>query len=490
MTLHADRRATAALVLVSGLSVALGDCQPWCDTYNCEQNACMGCRICSTYDEGPETCREWCMDEHEAWRAKCMWDNCYECEDCQGLAPKPSATSWDAPSSSFDDPFGGTWGGDAAMGAAAGGASFDDGWQPPRVAAPKPDCHAHGPCESWCAAKADPWSVRCTWNECAGCDECSTCKGSARSPTTGNHGAAAAGAWNAPTPGVPTLNVRSPANGQVQAAERWEQQQEDEDEDEDEDEVDEVDEEAPRCSKEKRCTHVKIVGEAFHINGRPTHEGRTWKGASIEGLLMNSRMINGLFDDLNEHTRHKLWAYPDTGKWDPDRNTDELLASLPSYVEAGLDAITVGLQGGSPCGNNPRDGSAPCHDMYNRDASSYNKDGSLRAGAFERLERLLDRADELGMVVIVQMFYPDEAFKTFGSHHHGGGDDGIHNAADKTVDWLAERKYKNVLIDVCNECDCAPRPSQLCPRLRIHASRALQLQHFSKRPMHRQTTRC
>ena len=119
------------------------------------------------------------MDEHESWRAKCTWDNCYECEDCEGLGPASSATSWDDPASTFGDPFGDPFGGDAAMGAAGGGAwggaSADDGWAPPRVAAPKPDCHAHGPCEGWCASKTDAWSVRCTWTECAGCDACSTC---------------------------------------------------------------------------------------------------------------------------------------------------------------------------------------------------------------------------------------------------------------------------------------------------------------------------
>ena len=55
-------------------------------------------------------------------------------------------------------------------------------------------------------------------------------------------------------------------------------------------------------------TVVSVVGDEFHINGHPTHKGRTWKGHSIQGLLMNSRMINGIFDDLNEHTRHRLWA--------------------------------------------------------------------------------------------------------------------------------------------------------------------------------------
>jgi hypothetical protein len=57
---------------------------------------------------------------------------------------------------------------------------------------------------------------------------------------------------------------------------------------------------------------VTIVGDAFHINGKPTYEGRTWRGHKIEGLLMNSRMVQGIFDDLNPETVAR-WAYPDTG---------------------------------------------------------------------------------------------------------------------------------------------------------------------------------
>src|SRR5687768_14263179 len=43
-------------------------------------------------------------------------------------------------------------------------------------------------------------------------------------------------------------------------------------------------------------TTISIVGEDFQINGRPTYEGRTWRGHRIEGLLMNSRMVQGIFD--------------------------------------------------------------------------------------------------------------------------------------------------------------------------------------------------
>ena len=96
-------------------------------------------------------------------------------------------------------------------------------------------------------------------------------------------------------------------------------------------------------------TEVSIDGENWLINGRPTHEGRTFRGMSVEGLLMNSRMANDIFDDANPLTRH-LWAYPDTGEWDPDRNVRELIAQLPVYRAHGLDAVDLNLQGASPLG--------------------------------------------------------------------------------------------------------------------------------------------
>ena len=37
----------------------------------------------------------------------------------------------------------------------------------------------------------------------------------------------------------------------------------------------------------------------------------------------------------------------------------------------------------------------------------------------------------------------------------------ILRAADETVDWLGERKYSNLLLDVCNECDLC-RVTKLC----------------------------
>ena len=54
---------------------------------------------------------------------------------------------------------------------------------------------------------------------------------------------------------------------------------------------------ASASSSPARRTEVSIRGDAFHLNGKPTYAGRTWQGKKIEGLLMNSRMVQGAFDD-------------------------------------------------------------------------------------------------------------------------------------------------------------------------------------------------
>jgi hypothetical protein len=165
---------------------------------------------------------------------------------------------------------------------------------------------------------------------------------------------------------------------------------------------------AERAAEQRpaRRTEVSIRGDQFFINGKPTYAGRTWRGHKIEGLLLNSRMVQGIFDDLNPDTRGR-WAYPDTGRWDADRNTREFLAAMPDWRKHGLLAITLNLQGGSPQG-------------YSKDQPWHNSaiaaNGSLRADYMKRLELILDRADELGMVVILGLFYfgQDERLKDEG----------------------------------------------------------------------------
>jgi hypothetical protein len=187
---------------------------------------------------------------------------------------------------------------------------------------------------------------------------------------------------------------------------------------------------------EPRQTDVSIVGDAFHINGKPTYEGRIWQGRKIEGLLLNSRMVQGIFDDLNAETAGR-WAYPDTGQWDAERNTREFIAAMPEWRKHGLLAFTINLQGGSPQGYSK---DQPWHN------SAITPQGELRPEFMARLERIMDKADELGMVAILGIFY-------FGQDQRLEDEAAVKRAVDRTIDWVFERGYRHVLIEINNECN-------------------------------------
>jgi hypothetical protein len=186
----------------------------------------------------------------------------------------------------------------------------------------------------------------------------------------------------------------------------------------------------------ERRTTVSIRGDMFLINGVPTYQGRMWNGQRIEGLLMNSRMVQGTFDDLNLETA-KRWVYPDTKIWDPDRNTSEFIAAMPEWRKHGLLGITLNLQGGSPEGYSKEQ---PWHN------SGFREDGTLRPGYVTRFERILDRADELGMVVILGLFY-------FGQDERLRDEGAVLAGLEHALDWIASRGYRNVIIEVDNECN-------------------------------------
>ena len=192
---------------------------------------------------------------------------------------------------------------------------------------------------------------------------------------------------------------------------------------------------------QQRHTAVSIAGDDFRINGLPTYQGRVWTTAAgerhrVEGLLLNARLVQGIFDDLNPQTRGQ-WAYPDTGRWDPDRNTAEFVQAMAAWRAQGLLAFTVNLQGGCPYGY--------CRQQP-WDSSAFAPDGTLRAPFMARLERILDRADELGMVVVLGYFY-------FGQDERLVDEAAVIRAVDRTTTWILDRGYGNVIVEVNNECN-------------------------------------
>ncbi len=119
---------------------------------------------------------------------------------------------------------------------------------------------------------------------------------------------------------------------------------------------------------EPRQTAVSIHGDAFHINGRPTYAGRTWKGHKIEGLLLNSAGWCRPRLTISIQKQRRNGRIPTRATGTPERNTREFVAAMPQWRKHGLLAITVNLQGGSPKGYSREQ---PWHN------SAFNANGSL-----------------------------------------------------------------------------------------------------------------
>ncbi|HEU5145735.1 MAG TPA: hypothetical protein VFT90_03435 [Chryseosolibacter sp.] len=202
---------------------------------------------------------------------------------------------------------------------------------------------------------------------------------------------------------------------------------------------------------QKRKTVVSIEGDEFYINGKPTYEGRYWNGNKIQGLLMNSRMVQGIFDDLNPETR-ELFVYPDTKKWDPDRNTREFVEAMDDWHRHGLNSFTINLQGGSPVGYG---------NQKNWLNSAFHEDGRLRPEFMARLEKILNKADELNMVVMLGLFY-------FGQDQNLRDEEAIKSGVRNAINWLFDKGYRNVLIEVNNECNIKQYDHAILKPDRVH----------------------
>ena len=108
-------------------------------------------------------------------------------------------------------------------------------------------------------------------------------------------------------------------------------------------------------------TCVSIKDSRWYLDGR-----LTYPAAQTEGLLMNVRMVNVVFEDRNR------------SDFDAEKNTDRFIAVIPDYAAQGVRAFTVNLQGGFP----GYEGAVN---------SAFNPDGSLRKGY---LQRVCSRTDQ------------------------------------------------------------------------------------------------
>lgn len=166
------------------------------------------------------------------------------------------------------------------------------------------------------------------------------------------------------------------------------------------------------------ATKVAIVDGQWQLNGKVTYAG-----SKAEGLLMNVRMVNAVFEDANDATRPQ--------GFDADANTEAFLKQIPSYAASGVRAFTICLQGGH-CGYEGAVNSA------------FKADGALRESYLKRVRRVIEACDQHGVAVILGCYYQrqDQILKDETAVRAG-----VVNAAK----WIDECRFTNVVLEVANE---------------------------------------
>ena len=162
------------------------------------------------------------------------------------------------------------------------------------------------------------------------------------------------------------------------------------------------------------ATRVSIVEGRWHLNGEITY-----RGARAEGLLLNVRMVNAMFEDGNRPA------------FDAEANTDAFIAHIPDYVAHGVLAFTLNLQGGMP----GYEGAAN---------SAFNPDGSLRASYLKRVQRVIEACDRHGAVVILGCYYQrqDQVLED---------DEAVRAGVVNVAKWIQACGFRNVVLEIANE---------------------------------------
>src|SRR5262245_39390649 len=161
-------------------------------------------------------------------------------------------------------------------------------------------------------------------------------------------------------------------------------------------------------------TRISVKDGRWWING-----ALTYPDSRAEGLLMNVRMVNAVFEEAKR---------PD---FDAEMNTDEFIARIPDYVAHGVRAFTLCLQGGMP----GYEGAVN---------SAFQPDGTLRQSYLARVRRVIEQCDRNGAVVILGCYYQrqDQILRD---------EVAIRTGVVNVATWIREAGFTNVLLEIANE---------------------------------------
>ncbi len=177
------------------------------------------------------------------------------------------------------------------------------------------------------------------------------------------------------------------------------------------------------CLPQGNRTRTNIEGDKWYINGAITNPG-----SPAEGLLMNVRMVNAVFEDRGEGWKKQVDAF------DPEENTQAFINHIPEYVDLGVNAFVISLQGGLP-------------GYEGAINTAFEPDGALRKTYLKRVENVISAADKQGVVIILSCFYQRQRDHDFALENKQA----IISAVRNTANWIADEGFTNVILEIANE---------------------------------------
>lgn len=201
---------------------------------------------------------------------------------------------------------------------------------------------------------------------------------------------------------------------------------------------------------------------------RTTYSGSKYRPEAA-GRLMNIRIAQALFDDE--------WLTETS--FNPELNTDRVIAALDTYRDHGVLAINVSLQGGNP-GYGEKEVPSVKRDRTVRRGrgkgaliSAFLPNGSLKPAWMGRLLRLQRALDERGMTLVLMYFYEGQNGVLLDA-------EAIRRAVVNATDWLVRNDCRNVIIEIANEYDLPEWEYE--PWIPIHMSELIALAQSRFRP--------
>ncbi len=191
----------------------------------------------------------------------------------------------------------------------------------------------------------------------------------------------------------------------------------------------------------------------FYINGELTYSELDVPQKS-KGLLQNVRWVQATIDDL-DGTTNPDW-FPAGGTWDPQANTQRFINAMDEWKAYGVRAITVNFQGGCQCEGGPSGVELKGNNQSSLNNNPFGASGeqcfvdwdagnpTQEAEYLRRMGSFIRAADDRGIVVILGLFY-------FGQDERLANDAAVQLATERTVQWVIENNFTNVVFEVANE---------------------------------------